>query len=875
VNRPPDAAMSPERWRVVKEILATAIEHDGAERVAFLDRVCGDDATLRREVESLIAAAEAADQFLARPALDVVRDGVETEGPELAARLTAALDERYAVERELGGGGMARVFVATERALGRHVVIKVLPNDVGAGLSIERFKREIAFAARLQHANIVPLLAAGEVDGLPYYTMPFVEGMSLRSRLEREGRLTVRDAVPVLHDVARALAYAHDHGVIHRDIKPDNVLIAGGAAVVTDFGIAKAVSAARTAARTDGGTGDGATITQLGAALGTPAYMPPEQAAGDEVDHRADVYAFGCTAYELLTGRPPFYGRATSRLFLAHLTEEPAPVTAARGDLPPGLADIVMRCLAKDRMARPTAADIVQALDGGVALTPVTFGATGEAAERRAASRRPGRRAFLVGSAIVLATAPFVTRVWTHISGRGETAPRTIAVLRLENVGGDTTNEYFAAGLAEELTNALAKVEGLVVTPPGAESGATPAQRRDVARKLGVSILLGGSVQRAGDRLRVTVRLLDVTNDHVLWSSTYDKTLADVFAVQTDIADAVAASLRLTLSGTAKARVAAASGTRNAEAYLLYLQGRYAAARYTESDLRRSISLYEQAIQRDSSFARAWAGMADAWTALAGDFAPPNDILPSARQAAGRALALDSTLADAHVALGNVLLSDWDAAGASRSFERAVALERTSAATHYYAASALIALGRFDEAVDRATMAHRLEPGEPSYATAVALALLRAGRFDSAAATARRAFALDSAFTSAATVLGDALRLKGAPREALDAYAARGPAQTAYDLVGPALARIGIGETVEARRTLRELTALGARQNVPPDAVAMVYAGLGDRDQAFAWLERAYASHSAALVSLATDQDWAPLRSDPRFAALVRRVAGR
>jgi len=861
---------------MVKEILASGLEFEEAERGAFLDRVCGDDATLRREVESLIAASDAANEFLSRPALDAVRGGVsERERGDLAARLTAALDDRYAVERELGGGGMARVFAATERGLGRHVVIKVLPDDLAAGLSIERFKREIAFAARLQHANIVPLLAAGEADGLPYYTMPFVEGLSLRSRLEREGPMTVRDAIPVLHDVARALAYAHDHGVVHRDIKPDNILIAGGAAVVTDFGIAKAVSAARTATSRDGAAGDAATITQLGTALGTPAYMPPEQAGGEDVDHRADVYALGCTAYELLTGRPPFYGRSMSRLVLAHLTEEPAPVASTRGDLPQALADLVMRCLAKDRTARPSAADIVRALDGGLALTPVTTALAGQAAQRTAKSRRPARLALLVGGAIVVAMAPLLTRVWTHGSSRDAVPIRTVAVLRLENVGGDTANEYFAAGLAEELTNALAKIEELVVTPPGAENAVTPAQRRDVARKLGVSALLGGSVQRVGERLRVRVRLLNGTDDHVLWSKTYDKTLADVFTVQTDIADSVAASLRLTLSATGKARVADASGTRNAEAYLLYLQGRYAAARYTEPDLRRGITLYEQAIQRDSTFARAWAGMADAWTALAGDFVPPNDVLPSARRAATRALALDSTLAEAHVALGNVLLSDWDAAGASRSFERAVALERASAATYYYAASALIALGRFDAALDRAMMAHRLEPGQPAYATAVALALLRAGRLDSAAATARRAFALDSSFTYAATVLGDALRLKGAAREALDAYAARGPAQTAYDLAGPALARIAIGETEEARRTLRELTALGARQNVPPDAVAMIYAALGERDQAFAWLERAYASHSAALVSLATDPDWAPLRSDPRFAAFVLRVVDR
>jgi eukaryotic-like serine/threonine-protein kinase len=873
VSRPSNSDISPERWRAVKAIVATALAYEQAERAVYLDRVCGTDAALRREVESLLDASNESGDFLARPAIDELHGGAARgpEGGDFAVRLAAALDDRYEVTRELGGGGMARVFVATERALGRQVVIKVLPSELAADLSVGRFKREIAFAARLQHANIVPLLAAGDVNGLPYYTMPYVEGLSLRSRLEKDGAMGAHEVIAVLRDVARALAYAHEHGVVHRDIKPGNILISGGAAVVTDFGIAKALSAARMVTDEHAEAADVATITQLGTALGTPAYMPPEQASGALVDHRADVYALGCTAYELLTGRPPFHGRPTNQLILAHLTEEPAPIGAARGELPRELAETVMRCLAKEPAARPSAAEIARTLDGG--LTPSTV-TTQHAPTTRAMAHGRARVALIVGGAIALAAAPFAGRVWTRLLS-GDDRPRTVAVLRLDNVGGDSTNEYFAAGLADELTNALARVEGLVVTPPSAANDGVQDASPAVARKLGVSTLLVGSVQRAGERLRVRVRLVSGTDGHVLWSNTYDKTLADVFAVQTDIADSVAASLRLTLGPAVKARVAAASGTRNAEAYLYYLQGRYAAARYTEPDLRRSIALYKQAIERDSTFARAWAGMADAWAGLAADFVPPSEALPLARDGARRALALDSTLAEAHIALGNVLLSDWDADGASLAFERAVTLEPTSAAGHYYAASALLPLGRVNDALGHAMTAARLEPSQSAYATAVAMVLLRTGQFDSAAATARRAFALDSSFTYAATVLGDALRLKGASREALDAYASRGPAQTAYDLVGPALARITLGQTEEARRALRELTALSARQSVPADAVAMVYAGLGDRDRAFDWLERAYTAHSAALVSLTTDPDWAPLRDDARFADLVRRVRRR
>jgi serine/threonine-protein kinase len=858
--------MSPERWRAVKAAVAAALECEESERDACVDRLCGSDVELRREVESLLTASEGASELHAQPAIEAIGAAAN-----LAERLTTSLADRYRLTRELGGGGMSRVFVATELALGRQVVVKVLPQELAAGLSVDRFKREIAFVARLQHANIVPLLNAGEVDGLPFYTMPLVEGLSLRAHLDRTGPMGAREAIAVLRDVSRALAYAHDHGVVHRDIKPHNILIAGGAAVVTDFGIAKALSAARTAT-TDAATADGGTLTQLGTALGTPAYMPPEQAAGDAVGPSADVYALGCTAYELLSGRPPFHGRTSQQLMAAHIAEPPPALTPPNGQMPPALATLVMRCLAKDPAARPTAAEVAQVLDDGAVLQPLP---SVVAPTDRASLLPRGRvTVTLVIAGTVLLLAPLIARNWKR-DGPLADSPRSVAVLRLDNVGGDTTNDYFAAGLGEELTNALAKVDGLEVRLSGADSAGTAAQRRNIARKLGVSALLQGSVQRSGDRLRIRVRLVNGGDDRVLWSNTYDRVLADVFSVQSDIADSVAASLRLTLSRAARTRVESSAGTRDAEAYLLYLQGRYAAARYTESDLRRGIALYQQAIRLDSTFARAWAGMADAWSALAGDFLPPREALLPARESAQRAVTLDSTLADAYIALGNVLLSDWDAAGAAAAFGRAVELERNSAATHYYAASALLPLGQFEEALDHAMTAHRLEPTQPAYATAVAFAHLHAGRFDSAAVFARRAYELDSSFTYAATVLGDALRLNGRPRDALDAYASRGPPQTAYDMVGPALARMALGDTDDVRRRLREIIALSSRQNVPGDAIAMVHAALGERDEAFAWLDSAYASHSAALVSLATDPTWAPLRRDRRFAALLQRVRTR
>ncbi|MEX2178459.1 MAG: serine/threonine-protein kinase, partial [Gemmatimonadaceae bacterium] len=289
---------------------------------------------------------------------------------DLRARLQQSLSSTYTLERELGGGGMSRVFVAEETALGRKVVVKVLPEEISAGVNVERFQREIQLAARLQHPHIVQVLAAGQADGIPYYTMPFVEGESVRGRLGRMGPFSITEAIGVLRDVARALSYAHERNVVHRDIKPDNVLLSGGSATVADFGIAKAISAART----DAGV---ATLTQMGTSIGTPAYMAPEQAAADpSADHRSDIYSFGCLGYELLTGRPPFMAKSPQKLLAAHMGEPPEPITSLRPDTPPALAELIMRCLSKDADDRPqNASAIVQVLDtvtsgGGYSAMP-------------------------------------------------------------------------------------------------------------------------------------------------------------------------------------------------------------------------------------------------------------------------------------------------------------------------------------------------------------------------------------------------------------------------------------------------------------------------------------------------------------------------
>ncbi|MGH9424446.1 MAG: protein kinase domain-containing protein, partial [Thermoanaerobaculia bacterium] len=377
----------------------------------------------------------------------------------LIEELQQALGTSYTIERELGGGGMSRVFVGEEVALGRKVAVKVLAPELAAGVSAERFQREIKLAAQLQHPNIVPVLTTGVAAGLPYYTMPFIDGLSLRERLNRNPGMPIVEAMGILRDVARALAYAHDHGIVHRDIKPENVLLADEAAVVTDFGIAKALAAARTDA-------PGGTLTQAGTSLGTPAYMAPEQISADpHVDHRADIYSFGCVAYELFTGKAPFAHKLPHQLYAAHITETPAPLESIRPDCPPEVAAIVMKCLEKDPADRPqTAREILRTLEMGRShATPAPVSSPGSSKNPRSSSHKPVRRGRLMVASALAGIAVFSAVAAYTARAKHSADIHTLAVLPFQNIGGDTANAYFAEGMSDEITTELARVPGITL----------------------------------------------------------------------------------------------------------------------------------------------------------------------------------------------------------------------------------------------------------------------------------------------------------------------------------------------------------------------------------------------------------------------------
>ncbi len=770
------------------------------------------------------------------------------------ARLTSALSRSYRIERELGGGGMARVFVADEVALGRTVVVKVVTPDLLEGLSAERFTREVRLAARLQQANIVPLLSAGDADGLPYYTMPFVEGLSLRARMAGGGPMAFGEATHILRDVAKALAYAHAQGVVHRDIKPENVLISGGTAMVTDFGIAKALTASLTASNTS------ETLTSVGTSLGTPAYMAPEQAVGAAVDARADLYAWGVMAYELLTGAHPFAGRTTAQqLVAAHIAETPAPIASRLPSIPAPLADSVMRCLEKDPGHRPaSAAELLAALDA--ATTPHGPGpGTSIPGAPSPVVSRTRRRVWALGVGAAVLVVAVGAWVMTRDPGTGsratrgaaaaipDAAERSIAVLPLANLSGDKADDYFGIGLAEEITRALAKNGVRVIgRVSAAELQAKGLDERAIARELGVGWLLTGAVQHAGGELRINVTLLSAGDGAVRWSERYDRPLTNVFAVQDEIARTVAATLPGSL-GLPSTVAAARAETADPQAHALFLQGQLLFNRRGARALQQAVVLFEQAATRDPGYARAQAS-----------------------------IAMDSTIAESYAALGyaNTLLGERGRAEAS--FRRALTLDSTVASTWGWYGLFANRQGDYRAAHERIARALELEPASLIARVWEAQVLVPERRFAAADSMASAAIALDSTFMLAWEWRANALLGLGRAAEAvtlLDRQVGPLPAgrpEEVHCLLAYAYAVAG--RATEARATLARVRTRSGGRLPATGATAAVLEEQGDHEAAVALLTEAVAKHDVWLVQFPRAPRHDRLRRDSRVAAMLDRL---
>ncbi|MEO7251338.1 MAG: protein kinase, partial [Arenimonas sp.] len=637
----------------------------------------------------------------------------------IEARLTAALADRYRLEREIGAGGMATVYLAEDLKHQRKVAIKVLRPELAAALGPDRFMQEIAIAARLQHPHILAVHDSGEADGFLYYVMPYVEGESLRERLLRQGELPVHEAVRLLLEIADALAHAHASGVVHRDIKPENVMLSGRHALVMDFGVAKAVSEA--SARKF--------ATTVGVALGTPAYMAPEQATADpNLDHRADIYALGVLGYELLTGRPPFIEGSPQQILAAHLTKAPEMITVHRPGIPPALAAVIMRALAKQPADRwQTAEELVTQLEP---LTTPSGGITPAATRPLSAMVPSGRlKSRYASVGLALATIAVVAiLLWnrqpapakpmasiptTRIATANVAVANSIAVLPFVNMSSDKEQEYFSDGLSEEVLNQLAQVPQLRVIAR-TSSFSFKGKEVDVAtiaKILNVATILEGSVRKSGSTLRITAQLVRASDSSHLWSESYDRKLNDVFTVQDEIAGAVVGALKLKLLPAQ--RPSARHFVPRPEAYEQFLLGRQFANRNTQEGYDGALTAYHRAVVLEPNYAAAYAGLS--LTEKSASFLTVStDAFVQGQQralaAAEKAIASDPTLADGYAARGAVRIEGWDWNGAQADIEKARVLNPESVSNYACMACFLASQGRLPEAIAAVRKGIELNP---------------------------------------------------------------------------------------------------------------------------------------------------------------------
>ncbi|HEY3934376.1 MAG TPA: protein kinase [Gemmatimonadales bacterium] len=720
--------------------------------------------------------------------------------------LKAALADRYTIERELGSGGMATVYLAHDIKHDRDVAIKVLRPDIAQTVGADRFLREIQLAAKLNHPSILALFDSGEAGGALFYVMPAVEGESLRDRLARNRMLPVDEAVRIAAAVGGALDYAHRHGVVHRDIKPENILLQDGHALVADFGIGKALSAV-----------EGETFTQTGASVGTPAYMSPEQASGDSVDGRSDIYSLGCVLYEMLVGEQPFTGPTVQAVIAKRFVQTPADVAALREGVPRPIARAVQRALAR---------------------TPIDRYETG---------------ALFVTSLAEVESAP----------AHNAAPEKSLAVLPFVNMSTDPENEFFADGITEEILNALASIADLRVA--GRTSSFSfkgkQVELRAIGELLHVRTVLEGSVRRSGKRVRITAQLSDVADGFRMWSERYDREIEDVFAVQDEIATAIAEKMKATIHQGGvidnTERV-----TDNIEAYEAYLKGR--ALYYRRgSAMKEGLALMQRALALDPAYALAWAGLADGYSLLGyyGMLSPEAASGP-AREAAAKALQFGPGLAESHNAAAQcAMLFDWDWPQTERAFRRALEINPgyVQAATWHALFFLGFVSGQWETAIDNMRRLHRSEPISAYVTASVAFTCSCGQHADEGLDWARRAWALDpTAFVTLWSLQmgqyysGD-FAASIATGDILLATSGRHP----WALLFSVMALFGQGDISGARAIATEMAARSAREYISPFHRGVAAALVGDAAAANQLLREAVARRDPGI---------------PVFARIVREL---
>jgi serine/threonine protein kinase/TolB-like protein/Flp pilus assembly protein TadD len=889
--------MDPERWQQIDQLFHSALKCEPAARAAFLQASIEDEA-LRHEVESLVESHEQSDSFIEAPATDLAAELLAGTEEVLAEGETVG---PYKIVSQLGKGGMGEVYLAEDMRLGRQVALKRLPAHFTLDAErVSRFEQEARAASALNHPNIVTIYEIVHSDSQHFITTEFIEGETLREHMSRN-RMKLDEVLDISIQIATALESAHAAGIVHRDIKPENLMVRpDGYVKVLDFGLVKLVERENKAFI---GLEEATTRNQTarGVILGTVNYMSPEQAKGERVDERTDIFSFGVVIYEMVAGKTPFTANSTPETLANLLKAEPQPLSASAGSVPEELQRIVEKTLLKDTDQRYQSMKEVltdlKALrgnltadqeklarssshDSGIAtgvIQPTKLTASGwTTVLPRQGARAWGSLALLIGLAIV------INHFW--INGRQKqpetaAAMRTIAVLPFKSIGAEGDNEYVELGMADALITRLSNIRGIVVRPTSSVSRYAGLQQDAVisGRELGVDVVLDGSVQKISDRIRVTVRLIRTKDAASMWAETFDEKWTDVLNVQSSIAQKMAGALALQLTGE-EIRLLSKRYTDNVEAYQLYLKGRYSSNKWTTEGFRKAIEYYNRAIALDPGYALAYAGIADCYYMLSTFYMPPREVMPKLKEMAMKALALDESLAEAHASLSIALeYHDMDWSGAEKEIKRAVELSPNNSQVHLAYGDLLSNLGRFNEATSEFKTAQELDPTSAVTISYLAYHFGRTGDYDRAITESQKALELEPDAGWPLGALGFAYLYKGEPAKALGVFQKLtddhpgGVPTMALEGIGRSYA--AMGERSRALRIIDELKEASKSEYVSSYPIATIYLQLGDKNKAIEYLEKTYEERNTnSLFLLKTDRQFDVLRSDPRFIKLMRQL---
>ncbi len=777
------------------------------------------------------------------------------------------LANRYEIIEELGKGGMGRVYKVNDTEIKERVALKLLKHEIASDENtIERFRNELKIARRVSHKYVCRMYDIGREEEKYFITMEYVEGEDLKSHIRKKERLSTEDAIGITKQICEGLVEAHRLGVVHRDLKPQNIMIdKQGDARIMDFGIARSLEAPG--------------VTATGVIIGTPDYISPEQAEGEAADQRSDIYSLGVILYELVTGSVPFRGDTALSVAIKHKTQLPQDPRKLNPDICEDLSRLILICMEKDRNRRyQTAADLLSDLrniEGGFPL---------------GTKIRPRRETFVTAlirkkffvPVLVIAVAIIVIIVWQLFPQRDAvftpSGVPSIAVLPFADLSPHKDQEYFCDGMTDDIITKLSGINELKVISRTSVMRYKNSDKdiKKIGQELNVATVLEGSIQKERDKIRINVQLINMEDGFHLWAETYDQKLAGIFDIQDEISQAITEALRIELIDKEKALLVKRY-TENLEAYNLYLKGRYFWNKRTEEGYQKSLEYFQEAIEKDPTYALAYTGIADYYNLLGYyDYLPPKEAFPKAKAAAEKALEMDETLAEAHNSLAMVKENyDWDWKGAEREYRRAIELNPNYATAHQWYAGYLGAMGRHDESIAENKQAQELDPLSPIIGADLGTNFISARQYDQAIKEFQKVLEMDPDYIVAHLFLGMAYAGKEMYDEAIAAL------QKAQSLSGDDDSLMNVflgviyslsGKKDEAKKVLNKVIELSKHSYVSPWGISLIYVGLGQKDQAFEWLEKAYDERDHWMSSLKVLPIFDSIRSDPRFIALLKKM---